>query len=551
MTRILICCSSVCAANSSFNQVWSVGKLTELGLSSRNISSQNLFDLAIPDIDWKLRFHIERGLKLESQRGKYSVWAEIAFQHVHWRFVRYYQYRLRLEALIINNCVTHITLSSTSDSDLLQACKAACIKYNIELNLQNDYCDIQSSKIPFLATYDLPTGFNFLDSLVTPLLVAYYRLNKTSIFYQSYNNLGHNYQNASVLTWRRSLSISGKSLPNAQPSHPNYIVNMDVAIKKNPEINFDLKFWPGFDKFDLVVLESAFSYFHDRYGISCIDVIYKRCCKFFEQSHAHRLVLNSDNTCTARLLSKAARNAGMQIDYLPHGVIFEDLSLDTGTDCGADRILAWNRASAYAFECRGRNAEVISHPSNTVLPVSKRRLPRKSANLRVLIMPPEWVCLSNTSRPDCFERDIIDVLDALGRLEIRSVKIKLHNSIPAVLKAKKEMLEAIKPYIAINFDLIDSNIPASKLYDQFDLVIMGPTTGLLEASRSTTPFIGFRALMHKAGVFSDTHFPSASTVDELIECILSYDAAEVDSQSAHIGKTLRVGRHPFSIDKNM
>lgn len=550
MTRALLCCSSVHEVIGSFNRVWSVGTLTELGLSSREIRSQNLFDVELPDIDAQLRHLIETGLQKESSTGKANACAEIAFQHVHWRFVRYYQYRLRLEKLINRDLVTHLTLSSAQDCDLVQACQAACSKYNIELNVQSGPCDTYSSKLAFLATYDLPSGVKFLDSLASPLLAAYYRLNKAQTFYQPYNNLGDGYFKAAVLTWRRSLCLTGQTLPSAEPGHPRCIVNMDVVIHSNPGINFDPQAWPRFDRFDIAVLVSAFGYFHGRYNVTSIDMLYKRSCKFFEQSRTHRIVLNSDNTCTSRLLSKAARTTGMQIDYLPHGLTFEDLSLDTGTSCGVDRILAWNRASAAAYERLGRRTEVISHPSNKVFPSNKRRLPRKYRDLRVLIMPPEWVGLSFSSRPDCFERDILDVLAALHHLDVPAAKIKLHNSIPAVLQAKIKMLDAIRPYAAIDFCLIDSNIPAQKLYEQFDLIIIGPTTGLLEASRSTTPFIGFRAFMHKAGVFSDTQFPSASTIDELVHCIKSYDVAAVDVQCQSIGETLRVGSHPFSCFDN-
>lgn len=550
MVRTFICCSSSHKLNGSFNHIWSVGKLTELGLSARSVTSRNLFDIELPDIDAQLLNIIETGLLMESSIRASNAWAEISIQHVHWRFVRYYQYRLRLEKLIIRDHVTHLTLSSSQDCDLVQACQAASAKHDVELSVQSGSCDIYSSKLPFLASYDLPSGFGCLDSLASKILAMFYRINKTTAFYQPYNNLGDGYYRAAVLTWRRSLFLTSRNLPNTQLGSPRCIANMDVAIRNNPSVNFNPQAWPGFDGFDLAVLESAFSYFQERYDVSSIDILFKRLRKFFEQSRTRRIVLNSDNTCTTRLLSKAARTNGMQIDYLPHGVIFEDLALNTGFGCGVDRILAWNSASAVAFESRGRRTEVISHPSNQISPANKRSLPRKLSHLRVLIMPPEWVHLSFSSRPDCFERDILDVLSALHRLGVDSAKIKLHNSIPPVLQAKIKMLDAIRPYAAIGFCLIDSNLPAQKLYDQFDLIVMGPTTGLLEASRSTTPFIGFRALMNKAGVYSDTSFPSANNTDDLVNCIMSYDVAEVDTQCHRIGETLRTGSEPLPVSRH-
>ena len=148
MTRALLCCNSLHEVSGNFNQIWSLGKLTELGLSSRKIRSQNLFDVELPDLDAQLRQLIETGLQIESSTGEDSAWAETAFQHVHWRFVHYYQYRLRLETLIKNDGVTYLTLSSVQDCALMKACQAVCAKYNVELNVQSGPCDPFSSKLP-------------------------------------------------------------------------------------------------------------------------------------------------------------------------------------------------------------------------------------------------------------------------------------------------------------------------------------------------------------------------------------------------------------------
>ncbi|MBU0587281.1 MAG: hypothetical protein KJ852_01820 [Gammaproteobacteria bacterium] len=547
MKSALLCCGPVLEKFSDFDEIWSLGSLAQRRLSLQGVRSRNLFDVDLPDLDQGLRLRIEAGLEAETARGGASAWADIAYQHVQWRFVRYYQYRLRLEKLIEQLRVTRLVLSSGGDGDLTQACVAACQQLGVALEFREGPCDLSSSLLPFLASYDLPDGVSGLESLAARVLALYYRSKKTRVFYQPYNNLAKGYPDAAVLTWRRTVCFPGFNLPVPALKRPRSLLNLDTPIRLDHEVAFDPKVWLGFDGYDLDVLASAFSYFRQRYGRSQIDHLYRCCLTFFKQSGAHRVVLNSDNTCTTRLLSKVAKAQGLQVDYLPHGLIMEDVSLRMKTDCGVDRVLAWNVASADAFEQRGSLAEVIIHPSNTGGEIHKRPLPTDLSGLRVLIMPPEWVGLSFASRPDCFERDLLDIMEALQRLGVKTAHVKCHNSVKAVLDAKLSMLEAIRPHAPIEFTVIDSQISTQQLYDQFDLAIIGPTTGLLEASRSSTPFVGFRALMQKAALFNGYDFPHADSADELLQCIRTYDVSMTDAQCQRLGESLRAGLHPFSV----
>ncbi len=552
MKTAILCCDDSGWRTTGFDFIYSIDLLTALKLKSRGIISQNICDIQVPDLDKSVREQIESGLYAESKRGGAYAWCEIAFQHLSSRFLRYYQYRLRLGSLLKEDCIDSFVITSLSDGDLIHAAKAVCSELRIEISFLHGAREIQSSIHSFLASFDLPTDspgpIRALEAVFARVLAIAYRLCGKRIFYQDYVNLRQSESHAAKFTWRRSICFPGFGLPRSDIDGDKSLINLNTPIRSTSEVTFFPSAWPGFDRFDLAVLESAFSYFQERYSASHIERIYANCRTFLKQSRVQRLVLNSDNTCTTRLLSKAARAEELTVDYLPHGMVFEDLSLNTGAGCGVDRVLAWNSASAAVFERRGSRTEVISHPSNTILPANKRSLTRKWSDLRVLIMPPEWVGLSFRSRPDCFERDILDVTAALARLDVHSAKIKLHNSIPAVLEAKIKMLDAIRCHAAIDFCLIDSNIPAQKLYEQFDLIVIGPTTGLLEASRSSSPFIAFRAMMDKAGIFSDCSLPAAESIDELIALILNYDSIKVNIECDRMARSLTLGPSPFSAE---
>lgn len=537
MIRAVLCCDSSIPNVGDIRHIWAKDKLTEIQLQARGIVSKNICDVDLLDIDASLRKQIEFGLQMEAKRGGVYSWIEIAYQHVYWRFARYYQYKLRLEKLIKQNGVEQLVLSSIANSDLVFACRAASNGLNIHFEALTGGSNPDSSSLSFSASYDLPSSISVVDCIAGYFLAFAYRISGVRTFFQPYHNLGGKYEKAAVFTWRRTLCLTGKNLPIAKLGHSWSMYNIDTNIRHDHCVSLDPDAWGGFDAYDREALASALSYFCQRYKASYLNQISKLTRKFLRRSGAARILLNSDNTCTTRLLSKSAKAEGLQVDYMPHGLVWEDLTLNLGTDCGADRVLAWNEASVRAYQRRGMNAKAISHPSCNKDAVGKIFIGNIAA-LRVLVLPPEWIGLTYAGRPDCFERDVLDVLNTLRELGINSVSIKCHNSTAETIQKKMWMLNAIKPYAKMDFEILDSGLPTNGLYEKFDLVIVGPTTGILEVSRSSTPFICFRAMLHKAGTFDDYKLPCADTVEELQRLILSYDLQQTSEQCVALGQSL-------------
>ena len=548
MTKAILYCCDEKIINGDFNEVLSLGISVKLGLLSKGISSQNIFDVKLPDLDTKIREKIEDGLYSESISDNGTMLYNIAFQHIQWRFIKYYQYKLRIETLILKNKINHFTLSSSKGSDLEFACLAACINHKIPFVILKGNFSKQSSLLSHLATYDLPKKTTKIESIFRILWIFYYRYKGIKTFYETYNNFNIKYPHATSFSWRRSVCFPGFNLPKFNSFGINGFINLNTPIITNHNIKFNTKFWNGLDKNDLKVLESSLYYFLERYKISDIENLFKSTKSFFKNSKAERLILNSDNTCSSRLLCYAAKAGGLKVDYLPHGLIADWQPLRTGTKFGVDRILAWNKDSNYSFRNVGKSSDTISHPSNLIIPKAKKKLPSKLNNLRVLIMPPEWVGLSFLGRPDCFENDLLEIFKALDKLEIQSAHVKYHNAVPIALKAKEEMLTKIKQYSPIDFNIIESNKLTQNLYEKYDLVIMGPTTGILEVSRSSTPFILFRSSFYSYGIFSKIKFLLANNAEELVFQIKNYDNSILDQNCIKLSHSLSKNKLPLSVE---
>ncbi len=547
MKKLLLVCGPWAAGSvDGYDEVLGQGALQARRLAAEGMEAGSLFDIPLPDQDLEMRQRVEDGLAAQAAMDPALAWSALAYQHVQWRFLRYLQYRQRLQRLLSGSSVGRLTLSSGDDSDLVHAARVACTGKGAELEVLDGRADRPSSLLSFLASYDLPASVSMLESVTSRLLALCYRQEKVRLFYQPYNNIGDSFADAAVLTWRRSISFPAGALPVAALGHERSGVNLDTPVVDRPAVELPEQAWPGFDDEDRKVLASAYSYFHRRYPAGLLSRLHARSRSFLRSSRVKRLVLNSDNTCTTRLLAAAAREAGAHVDYLPHGLIWEELSLRTGSGNGADRVLAWNEGSASTYRSLGAQAAVISHPGNVAPVQRKRRFPADLSTMRVLLMPPEWVGLSFAGRPDCFERDMLDALEALHRLGISQVQVKCHHSIPEIVQAKLDMLESIRPFSPLAFTVIDSGIRADQLYGKFDLAIIGPTTGVLEASRSAMPFIAFRALLHKAGLFSGFAFPAAESVDELVQVVRGYDFDMVERECERMARSLNAGPAPFA-----
>jgi len=549
MKALLLCCSRNCGDNlEQFNEIWCLGAVIQRQLASRGIKSENLFDIELPDIDHSVSRRIEEALAAEAKEAGDNCWAELAFQRVHWRFVQYYQYRLRIERLIIRQNIGCFFLSSKDDSDLMHACVAACDSKGVNLVLNGGQVDPPSSLLSFLSVFDIPNEVSTLDPVFLKILALYYRLRKVQIFFQPYNNLTPVEKGAFPFSWTRSVSFFSGALSRWVRPKEILSIGSQTATPQNLLARLDPAKWSDFDPYDLKVIASALGQFKNYYTNDHLSKMYKHLCEFFVCSEAQRIMLNSDTTFSSRLIAKAAKSSGLCVDYLPHGLIFEDCALRTDRIGGVERILAWSEASAKAFERRGCTVKVVSHPINHGLVTPKKPLAADLSSLRVLLLPPEWVGLSFAGRPDCFERDLLDILEALGQLHIKYVHVKFHNAPKIALANKRIMLTKLMRYAPVGFvaEVIDPSVKTRELYERFDLVIMGATTGLFEASRSCTPFIGFRAFIQKAGIFDGYSLPKADKSTELFNVICNYDTSLVDRQCIEFYSSLNIGPSPFT-----
>ena len=535
-----------------FDYVVPLGTLNRAEFGASSVESA-LLDVQMSGLDRHILVRIDTALLAEAAANQALRWAPLALQHVQYRFVYYYQYKLRILRLLRERSVRHLVLTSALDTDLVFAAQAACAYLDIPLEVMEEAYDPPSSVLSFLASYDLPPIGALSNDVAVTMAAWMQRRRGMRVLYQPHPNLGGpTARGAAPFTWSRSVGVAhgirhGVNRRLTGSPAPSF-VSFDTHIDRSAAMTLDPDLWQGFDEWDLTALNSALLYFRARYPVEHLDLLYEKLQRFLTRSGAGRVVLNADITASGRLLAAAARSLGLQADFLPHGVVWEHLTPSTEGAFHPQRVLAWNPPSRERYGSHDINSITVSHPINQGPVVGTRPLPSDLSGMRVLVMPPEWVGLSFDGRPDCFESDLLEATRGLALLGVRSITVKYHHAHPTALDAKEGAIARLRPFAPLNLNTIASHhsVPQLLADGSFDFAVIGPTTGILEASRSGTPFIAFRAFMETAGLFDGFPLPQADSAEELENAIRTYNTDDAVGQCRLLHESLNLGPHPLA-----
>ncbi len=529
MKKAILICDNDINSVKNYEIVFSLGELIKLELESINIDSINIYDIKIPVQNSNIQSNIEKFLELESKMSGKTKWINLTIQHVLWRYIYYYQFKQRFNHLIKTYNIGDFVLSSSSNSYLLQGLEAACFKNQINFKVMEGNSVFTSSILPLTATFDIPFNQNYFEAFISKIFSLLYRLKNTKIFYENNNYIN---LDGSKFSWRRSVSFLGIYLPKFIENHKKSIIDLDHNQKEKAIFQLEKNLWEGYDNFDLKIISSTLDDFFEKYDPKYLDNLFKSLFSFFKISNAKKIILNSDNTCSSRFLSYAAKKAGLETWFLPHGVMQNYQYLETTSEFGVDKILTWNQPEADYLLNKGKNAINFQCPIQLTLPKVKKNYDKKNlSKLNILVLMPEWVGLNLKCRPDCFENDFFTIHNSLINLGVNHVYLKYHNAtIDIMLKKKVEAIKRLSLLSKINLKVIDPEKKTIDLISDFDLVIVGATTGIIELALSSTPFIIFRGFLEDFTLLNNYNLPSAESDKGLVELIRNYDFINLDKE---------------------
>ncbi len=353
-----------------------------------------------------------------------------------------------------------------------------------------------------------------------------------------------------VLNLERALAIFRmvykKLLRILRISSAGVVVRMEPIIKNKKMVINCASIWVMFSKDEQEIINGAIVQFFSHYSPSFLEDISGRIAYIFSTIKLTRLIISIDQLDAGRLLTYIAKKCGVQVDYLPHGVLYEDYSgMHRDSLFYPDRVLAWNEDSRNALRHLGWDSVNIKHPVNQHVVVPLKRPPNNYRLWQVLVLIPDWGIVSQGGREDCAITDLIEVYNGLTEIGIPGlhIHVKYHgiSGIKKAQEAKEIHLKRLQQLLDMRFFILNSSLRMGDVVVNYDLVIVGVTTGIFEVVLRGVPVVLFGDGFNRVGALERYPLPRARTGKELQESVQAYHTSSVDEVYTHLAQSLQAG----------
>lgn len=504
-------------------------------------------------LDIELHNRLEDCLQEEAGANPSMKWAPLAFQQIQWPLLRYLWLKECARGVFRAFPPKRCVISSDKDQDFVRAIQAVAAEFEVELEVRAGAFDGSSSTLYHEAPYGIPVHLDpaWFFKLHWQLIKT--RRKRIDILIESYPNIRHasmpplsylfNLDRALAfmrLAWKKLLRL-------LRITPQGLVVEFDLPVVKRRIATCGRSLiWQQFSKDEQAIINRAIYGFFNHYTPEFLNKVAERIAYVLSITKAVRVVLSVDLLDADRLLAHIARKQGIPVDYLPHGNIYEDCSgVYRKRSFDADRILAWSDNSRRAFVRFGWNARTIEHPVNKRAIVPLKRLPKDCQLWRVLSMIPEWLYVSQGGREDCAINDLIKIYGGLTKMGVLGsrIHVKYHETagIKEVREAKDIHLKRLQRLLDMRFRVLNSTLTVSGVMAQYDLVIIGPTTGIYEAVLRGIPVVLFGDGFDRIGALEGYSLPRAHTGKEIQNAVNVYFTDDMERVYTRLAQSLQAG----------
>lgn len=502
-------------------------------------------------LDIQLQENLEEALYQESLKNPSLKWAPLAIQQIKWRISRYLWIKECFRKMIEHfHCRTMI-LSSGEDSDIRNAAEIIAREYNVSLEIQQGSQDYSAATVYFSAPYGLP---RHLDPVwfhkFRWYLVKFFK-KKVDVYLEFYPNLktilllkGIRFFNIhrSLNLWR---SIMKKICKILHFPYRETLVDLEFDLDNKFTMILTEALWCSFAIDEKAMINVIINRFFIQYSNHFLDEVSYRLSIFFSIMKPLRIILMVDQLDADRLIAYVAKQHNIMVDYLPHGIMYEDYSgYNKNLPFQPDRILPWNNGSKYFLEQLQWSATTVRHPAHQQSPAPIRPLRSDPRLWKVLVLLPDWESMSLGSREDAPVVASIEIYRALVSFGVpgKQISMKFHFSpIKKMLNRQRDVIDKLKVKLEMQFRILEESLKTSQLFLDYDLVILGPTTGIFEAALRGIPLILFGSGLKYIGALKDLKLPHVNSQIELEALLREYDISAVKKEYEKLVYSLQSG----------
>lgn len=502
-------------------------------------------------LDIQLQENLEEALYQESLKNPSLKWAPLAIQQIKWRISRYLWIKECFRKMIEHFHCRTIVLSSGKDSDIRKAAEIIAREYNVLLEIQQGSQDYSAATVYFSAPYGLP---RHLDPVwfhkFRWYLVKFFK-KKVNVYLEFYPNL------KSVLLPRgirffnihRSMnflrSIIRKVCKILHFPCRETLVDLELDLDHNPPMILTEALWGSFSIDEKDMINILVNRFFIQYTNHFLDEVSYRLNIFFSIMRPLRIILMVDQLDADRLITYVAKQHNILVDYLPHGIMYEDYSgYNKNLPFQPTRILSWNNGSKYFLEQLRWQAVSVRHPAHQQSPVPIKPLPSDPKLWKVLVLLPDWESMSLENREDAPVVASIEIYRALVSFGVpgKQISMKFHFSpVKKMLNRQRDVIDKLKIKLEMQFRILEESLKTSQLFLDYDLVILGPTTGIFEAALRGIPLILFGSGLKYIGALKDLKLPHANSQIELEALLEEYNISTVEKEYQKLVHSIQSG----------
>ena len=479
-------------------------------LVQKGINSKYLFTKIIKN-NQKAEINILSDcLQSESEKYRNKRWFILTFKFIYKYLPIYNNFYDNIASEIkLHENLKYIKISK----NLSHICKTVMIELSNSFNLEVIYTDeefLEFSDYPYDLGIDIPEP-NTIDkhNYFIYFIAKYLRFIKHDTFISpaivdlnapknvNYFKMGY-------------FSIFNKILRKFHKDKNNkfekYIPSINFNRSCETHYKLDKKIWSSYRDDQVNYIENIINIILKKYPNDYIDLIKSKIKLLLLASNTRKVIIDDTIDVMKRLMMSSANDLKIDIEYLPHGIICEDMHIDIlQNKFNEIKVLAWTDASKTSFINNNIAAKTIKYPINT-------SLNRKTLKKDVLIL-----MSGGRSRINNFEDVITTFLDNKLLHNTRIDWKYHHSSNKSQLKVMNHQHHMMRDYYQKDITLVDHNI---KLVDIIsDYKILGFTTwstGIFEAALSNIPFFIYTKEHFNINVFNNIDMPIAHTIDDCI-----------------------------------
>ena len=495
-------------------------------------------------LDCSLYAKLDTCLHAESKTNKKRFFAPLAYHQTLLRISRYLWLKNCISRFLVETGATELVLGSSNDADLASACQAVCLTLCIPLEVRDGPAVSPSNIIHRLGPYGLPKHAD-------PLPLAVIRNTLIQLTQNSGSVLCEPELESNTALRLKSLRIHNQvSLLNTvartvrtlwTKTTPELLTPIAHTAIGEPlhALEWQAQFLPD----ELLVIASALNFFFNHFPTAKLNKLARNIVGYLQAASPSMLVLSHDRADIYRMLAYCAHQCDIPVAYFPHGIIWEDYSgSKTDSLFAPDGMLAWTSESKENFQSQGWPALLARFPryQREAIPYKPFSLDKPSAP-RLLYLLPEWVCATRAGREDCLIHDLIQVIDAATEigLPFQNLHVKFHSGPPSHLKVKLASLERIEKFFGWRLNILPYDTDTFSIIGNYDLILTSLTSGIFEAILGGVPLVIVGLGYERIGALAKHHIPHANSTKLLVDCLSSYDNADVSRTYRSMVKSLQ------------